>query len=185
MSGAVTNPLVVDPLLTAEENFFAAIRGANPTRNITPAMVSYSAPVEYTHPTDDWYNTEVMLSAKPGFRLVGSVPVHYHRDPLSIIGTSFSFAYDNLSTMEQLLQATAAELGLVATEVEFDVASMPTPEVDDGPVTINLQAPEDSMLYVGSVSITFTGVALGVVRLTENGLLRLMENGDVRVEDIA
>lgn len=185
MSGAVTNPLVVDPLLTAEENLFAAIRGANPTRTITPAMVSYSAPVEYVHPTDNWFNTEVLLTARPGFRLVGSVPVQYHRDPLTVIGTEFTFPYDNISTMEALLQATALTLGLVASEVEFDVASMPAPPQNEGSVTIHLQAPADSLLYIGSIAITFTGVALGVVRLTESGQLRTLENGAVRMQDVA
>lgn len=183
MSGAVTNPLVVDPLLTAEENFFAAIRGANPTRTILPAMVSYSAPVEYTHPTDDWYNTEVVLTARPGFRLVGSVPVHYHRDNLDVLTPRATYPYSVDATIEQLYQLVVQDLALIAHDVLFDVDTLPSPDPGSTDVTIMLRAREDSLVYTGAVPVTFTGVVVGIIRRTEDGQMRFLEDGTIRILD--
>lgn len=184
MSGVVTNPLLVDPLLTAEENLFAAIRGANPTKTIVPAMVSYAAPVAYTHPEDPWYNSEIVLTSRPGHRLVGSVALQYHRDNLNVMGSEFNFVYDNVTPLADLLPTVALELGLVPTEVKFDVDDLPYAPVDTDTVTIQLQATATSLLYLGAVSIRWTGVATGPVRVTEDGLLRRLEDGDPRMLDV-
>lgn len=183
MSGVVTNPIAVDPLLSAEENLFLAIKGANPTRNIVPAMVHHAPPVAYSHPTDPWYNTEVVLTARPGFRLVGSVTLHYHRDDLNVIGSEFDFAYDNITPLDQLLDVVAEQLGLVATEVKFDVSEMPYADPETSTVTIQLEATTDSLLYQGAISIRWTGVSTGPVRITEEGLLRVLEDGAIRLQD--
>lgn len=183
MSGVVTNPILVDPLLTAEANLFMAIKGANPKRTLTPAMVSYGLPSAYVGPVDPWYNTEILLTARPGFRLTGSVLAHYHRDSLTVLGTANTFTYDYHFTLDEMLAYVALQLGLVGTDVKFDVDELPTPEVGSDRVSVKLQAVANSLVYLGEIPIQLTGVVAGIVRRTDDGEARFLENGMVRLED--
>lgn len=179
----MNNPLLVNPLLTGEENFFAAIREANPNRTITPAMVLYTTPVPYTSPNDPWYNTQVELSPKPGFRLEGTVALHYHRDNLDVLTPRATYPYSVDATIEQLYQLVVQDLALIAHDVLFDVDTLPSPDPGSTDVTIMLRAREDSLVYTGAVPVTFTGVVVGIIRRTEDGQMRFLEDGTIRILD--
>lgn len=180
MSGAA-NPFVIDPLLTAEENFFASIRVTNPNRTIRPEMVTLSLPTPYVSGADPWYNTEITLRSRPGFRLTGDVVLHYHRDRLDVLGTEFTYPYDYNLTLGELLVSTALKLGLVPTELEFDITDFPAAVEGQPVVTVGLRALSRSLLYIGSVAVNYTGVVVGIVRRTEDGTVRYEEDGTVRV----
>lgn len=180
MSGAA-NPFVIDPLLTAEENFFASIRVTNPNRTIRPEMVTLSLPTPYVSGADPWYNTEITLRSRPGFRLTGDVVLHYHRDRLDVLGTEFTYPYDYNLTLGELLVSTALKLGLVPTELEFDITDFPAAVEGQPVVTVGLKALSRSLLYIGSVSVNYTGVVAGIIRRTEDGMVRYEENGTVRI----
>jgi hypothetical protein len=183
MSGVVTNRLKIDPVKTAEENFFAAINGTSSNKPLTSEKVTYTAPVAWVSPTDPWFNTKVIVTGKPGFRLFGSVTCHYHRDHLDIFGLGLTYVYeDSLATMLSLI---VDDLKLVASEVKFDVTTLPQPVPGQSDVTIQLQAKAGSLLYIGSVPIKLTGLIASNARLEEDGSVRLLEDGTVRLEDAA
>jgi hypothetical protein len=183
MSGAVTNRLQIDPVKTAEENFFAAINGTSPNKPLLASQVTYSAPVAWDSPTDSWYNTKVVITAKAGQKLTGSVEVHYHRDVLLVLGTGFSCppAADLAQTLSYVVQ----QLQLVASDVEFTVTELPTPAPGTNEVTIQLRAKASSLLYTGSLPITLVSPVEGNARLEEDGSVRLQEDGTIRLEDAA
>jgi hypothetical protein len=182
MSGVVTNRLQIDPVKTAEENFFAAINGTSPNKTLLASQVTYTAPVVSVSPTDPWFNTKVVLTAKGGQKLTGSVEVHYHRDTLLVLGTGFS--YPSAGDLAQTLSYVAQQLNLVASDVEFDVTELPAPAPDTTEVTIQLRAKASSLLYTGSLPITLVIIASNQ-RLEEDGSVRLQEDGTIRLEDAA
>lgn len=185
MTGVVIDKLLIDPAKSAEENFFAAVIGANATKGIVPAMMIHSKPFVWSSPTDDWRNTEVILTAQSGFHLAGTQHVYYRRDPLNVLGAQFTYANEAGSTLDQLLAYVAGQLKLVLSDVKFNVYSLPTPAAGEDTVTIQLQAIDDSLLYTGSVSIVITGLRQGDVRLEEDGSVRLNEDGTTRFQDVA
>lgn len=183
MSGVVTNRLQIDPVKTAEENFFAAINGASNNKPLVPSRVTYTAPAAYTSPTDSWFNTKVVVTGKTVARLAGVVTVYYHRDHLNVLGTGLTYAYE--TSLEHMLTLIAQDLKLVLSDVVFDVTVLPAPAPGESDVTIRLKAITNSLLYIGSVPIKLTGVVAGNARLEEDGSVRLLEDGTVRLEDAA
>lgn len=179
----VANRIPIDPTKTAIQNFFIIINAKNTKQTLTPALVSWGPPAEWSAPDDDWRNTEVILTAKPGSSWYGPAPVRYHRVDLNSFGAELQFDHNSTSTLAEILADLVLQLELVGTDVEFDVTALPDPEPGLDYVVVNLRAKDGSLLYIGSNPVRLNSIVSTNVRLEENGATRLLEDGSIRYED--
>lgn len=179
MSGEMINYAPINLKKTAKQNVFALINKTNPI-HIAIDQITLGDPAVWIPSGDDPRNTEVIATAAPDTGWEGSVPVQYRRIDIAELGTGLEFPYDNGISFAQNLKKTAATLKLLATDVQFGTATLPSPLPGDDFVALELQAIANSYLYIGATQIVFTGIAKQNTRILEDGTVRRMEDGTAR-----
>lgn len=141
---------------TAQDNLFDLINTTNAVilndSDITLGVPSAWEDPEGTNPR----NTELTLTAVENSEFTGEVTIHYTRLDLDTLrdGATLEFTNTPSATIEDLRAAIATQLGVVADEIEFDVAEVPDVPDGEDSATVNVSPVADSLLYIGTAAIT-------------------------------
>jgi hypothetical protein len=134
--------------------------------NLTTDIVSFSLPTPASSVSGR--NTKVVVSAKPGTRVSGEVPLYYSRLPLdsTAAGKNHVFKVEGALTMAQLIPAINERFGINLQSSEYQNAQLPVFDQIAGheQMPFALNASPHSLVFIGSVVLMLSYL---VVSLTD------------------
>ena len=148
--------MLIDTQQTPLQNVLALINTTNAT-SLSTDEIDLSAPSAWTDPeSNSVHNTAMTLTAKENTEYTGSVEIYYTRLDFDALrsGADVEFTNTPATTLDDIRSAVADQLGVIADQIEFDVAEAPTVPDGEDFVVINASAVADSLLYIGTVSVT-------------------------------
>lgn len=171
--------MIIDTNKTGFENFLALIsKAAN--RVFDAKYLNFTLPQRFSHPNYPAVNSVVVASAKPNGPYKGNTTFIYTRIDLNTalpaVDITYEDGFDYLTFKRNLINA----LGLIYTDVDFDVQSIPVPAAGETKF-FHIVARSSSYVYTGKLRINVVNELPTNVRLLEDGSLRLMEDGNVRI----
>ncbi len=171
--------MIIDTNKTGFENFLTLIsKAAN--RVFDSKYLNFTFPQPFAHPSYPAVNSVVQASAKPKGPYKGNTTFIYTRINLGTamppVEITYEDGFDYLLFKRNLINA----LGLIYADVDFDVQSVPVPEIGES-AFFHIVAKPTSYVYSGKLRINVVSGVPDNARLLEDGSLRLMEDGTVRI----